>query len=645
MKYDLCIRLDNMSNKTLTMLFALVLSAFPAAGAMAHAGNVQQSHAYLSAGDEALVSLPNGSIYWYTSPAGEFHHAMNMTLRLVSTYGLSINYSVGSYGAFVDMIGGYWNVNTTTGPYWFLFVWNQSSEQWSISNYGASSLNLSTYPIFAWYYTADNPSTFAPLSSPPETPEAPYAISSFRGSSGNGYVAVNSNLQSGSPSPHLSWVAHTGTGGIDTQPVVANGTVYFLTDGNSTASYLEAYNYYGSELWSVPIPGQQYQLSSPLIYAGMAIVTSTDGYVYAFNASSGRQIYSFRASASLTSSPEATPMGYLVLNDSGGLSLYNPNGTAVWSVSLGGTEYYTSPLFDGNSIFAASTFGTSSRLFDLSLNGSVIWNVSVTGQIRDTPSYYGSHIYVIANTTADTVYAFSESGTVLWTFNAGNSTAAPSSITATANTVYFLSGHKFYALNSSNGAVLWTVNTSNAFAGPSPFVFGRYLLFSTNAASTSLYVMYSNGTKLWNFTTPVKNDYSLSSPVFNGTSIFWGDDAGNLYAFQNLSVASVTYTQHDGTVNLTASVLPVIGHAVFQWSIGGSILSGRTASYHFSKNGNYTILLTVSYSTNTTATIVETVHVYTVRAAGFPVLYDAIIAVVVIVIVAAAVVALRRRKK
>jgi|GEM_PF-6422429 outer membrane protein assembly factor BamB len=616
-----------------------------------HGSNPSALTGNLSQDEQALVVLPDGYAYWYTAAAGTYRYAMNLTIALTEHYGLSLNYSMSSYGAFVNEIGGYWNNNSSTGPDWFLFIWNYSIDTWSVSNYGASSLNLSQYPVFAWYYTSYNPTTFAPDSLPAETPLSPFAITSFRGPSGNGYIPYYSNTGLSGVSNHLSWVAHTGVGGIDTQPVVANGTVYFLTDGNASGSYLEAYNYFGVELWSTVIPGDSYQLSSPLIVNNELIVTSTNGMVYAVNASTGKIEFQFRASQSITSSPELTTDGFLILNGTGGLLLYSFNGTLIWKLNLGGSEYYTSPVFDGRVIIAASVYSNESRVYAVTSNGSLQWNYTVPGKIKDTPSVYGNTVYFISSSTVNTMYALSLNGALEWKFDAGASSSAPSSPTPSPYGLFFISGTTLFALNQSTGTELWSMNVSNSFAGPSPEVFGRYLIVSTNSANSSLYVIYPNGTVLWKYTVSESNDYSLSSPVFNGTSIFWGDDDGNFYAFQPLRVIDFTYTQLNGTATFSATHISAIKNVSFEWVMGNITHSGTTFVYNFTRNGNYTVTLMARYSNNTTAYFSQTVSINSVPAhkvvshpSQFNAALYAILAVIVIVVIAVAIIALRKRR-
>ncbi len=626
------------------------------------------------ASGSVLLSFPNCTYFWFSGDTGRFSTAFNLTLAATQYYGLSLNYSTSSlYGPYVNEIGGYWNSNSSTsftGPYWLLWVWNASLSSWVISNLGAGDVAMANVTAVAWSYSMLNAQTGEPYSAPQQTPLDMFAVPSLRGApDGTAYNPDFTNIAAPSPSSHLSWSASAG-GSVDVQPVDSNGLSYYVTDGSNGTSDVLAYNYYGMLSWRTQIGSRGFELASPLAVNGMLIVPSTDGNIYALNATNGMSLYTVRGVSSspdgLTGSPVLGPEGYFVLNESGGLDYFALNGTLLWTAALGGGGYYVTPSYSNNTVFAFSGAGNDSILSVVnSTSGRIEAGIPVNGSVFGEPSVSRGRIVFVSSLRLQTGGGYNvtvhclELGLYkwLWNYSAGLSGAAPSSTVLTGGRVIFSSGGSVVELNSSDGQPIWRMKVNNQFSSPSPYSAAGYIFSSTNSNTSSLSVTTLGGSLIWNYTAPWPNDYSLSSPAFNGTTVFWADDSGHIYSFQRLDIVNFSYTQSLGTVNLTSAIdRHVTGAVNCTWSVNGTTAYGSNVSIAFGHNGNYTVTVTVKYSAGTEASYTSVITVDTVSqgnssgngAGGAGLTITAVVEYLVIpaiVLAAAVTLALRRRRK
>lgn len=575
-----------------------------------------------------LLQFP-GTYYWYYASPGLYENAFNLTIAAALNYGLAVNYSSSSYGIYVNAFGNLWNSNSTSGngPYWLLWIWNWSQKSWSLSSLGVSEVNLTSSISVAWTYSLWNIASGSPYYAPTQTPIDPFAVTSSRGSpDGSAFNPAYVNTQLQPPSAHLSWRSNTALGGLDTQPVDSGGIAYFVSDGTNGTSSVLAYNKYGVQIWNQSIGSQDYEVASPLAADGQLIIPSTDGNLYSLSLTTGTLLYAVRhvssAADGLTSAPVLGPTGFFLLNCSGGVDYFSFNGSLIWSSTLIGGSNFTSPAFSDGILYLFSQNGNRSILETLNAtSGSSIWNETMGGVVFGTPSVAGGRLFFITSSRVSAGYdnitvhsLLLQSRSFTWNYSAGSSPGAPSSTSAADGRVVFASGNHIFELNSSNGAIVWLRVDNNQYASPSPFIFRNNIFYSTNSNNSELSVVSMSGVPLWNYTAKVGNDYSLSSPIFNGTTVMWGDDMGNIYSFQSLQVVNFTYSQHMGTVNLTAELPRGITNATITWNVANRPATGPADSVSFGSNGTYPVTITVSYSSGTVASVSGSVFVDSVQA-------------------------------
>lgn len=622
-------------------LLALVLSCPPVAGHAAARAQpftaAEPGGAVAAASNSVLFLFPNGTYMWDYAAPGTYHDAFNLTLGGAAHYGLGVNYALYQGVPFVEAIGGIWNSNSTAlfdNAFWALWLWNGTTDAWMLSGVGASEVNLTATHSVAWSYSLYNPTTYLPYSPPQPTPVDPLPVPSYRGySSGTAYNPAFTNGSVPVSYSHLSWKANAGAGGVDVQPVECNGLAYFITDGSSGTSAVLAYNTYGMLVWRHNISSLGFELASPLCSDGLLIVPSTDGSIYAFNATTGATAYVLPHLSSspygLTASPVAGPAGYFVQNGSGGVSYLSFNGTRIWNASLPGGSYYSTPAYSNGTLYCFSGNTTNSTLDAVnSSDGAILWTLSVAGTVYGAPSVSAERIYFVSSLRTAGVSGYTDvivhcavlsGGALVWNYSAGPSPAAPSSTAVARGLVIFASASSLVELNGSDGRLIWFMSTGNQFAAPSPYVLGDYVFSSSDSSDSRVTVTTLSGLPVWNYTVSQANDYSLSSPIFNGQTVFWGDDAGYVYAFQDLGVVNFTYTQSLGRVSLTGVLDPLItGSVNLTWEVNGAVHYGMVISQTFHTNGTYGVTLSAKYSDGTVATVSGSIVVSTVSSGAPP---------------------------
>ncbi len=373
----------------------------------------------------------------------------------------------------------------------------------------------------------------------------------------------------------LKWQNPLG-GGNSSEPVVANGVVYFGTYNNSGPHpeiILYALNAItGAELWNFPTEGNL--TSSPAVANGVVYIGSTGGTVYAVNASTGAELWSYATGVPVATSPAvANGVVYVGSNDDerGGEDFFALNastGALLWSFEGVGPPTSFSPPAVANGVVYVAAADALDRSYDVyALNastGAFLWSFQRAGSPYADEGPFGSPavangvVYIGSDGTnvpapgfvpiPGNLYALNAStGAVLWSYKTGNVGGAP----AVANgIVYAVSANGLYALNASTGVLLWRTSL-NAVDSPAVANGVVYLSsFNQNTGADTVYALNANtGAELWSYdvgaaaaTTPI---------IVDGVAYFRGGDG--LYAF---SVGAVS-TGADLVLRLQPSLTTV----------------------------------------------------------------------------------------
>ena len=296
-------------------------------------------------------------------------------------------------------------------------------------------------------------------------------------------------------------------------PVVVNGVVYFGSDDHNVYA-VNAIT--GAQVWSFAT-GSSVE-DSPMVANGVAYVGSGDGALYALNATTGAKIWSYQTGGFITSSPLV--VNNTVLFGSHDQSFYALNaktGAKVWSVPTKGL-ILGSPAVAGNVVY----FGSDDHnVYALNTaTGAELWAFSTGNLVQGSPTI-GNGVVYIGSADANFYALNSTTGAMLWSVPLAANFSSPAFAN---NTVYVGANSTLYALSAFSGAILW----SQPFPG---FVQSVSAANGVVYSSTDQTVYAFNGTTgsiLWSYT--IGGPVSSSPTIVNG-QVFLGSFSTGVYCF------------------------------------------------------------------------------------------------------------------
>lgn len=326
--------------------------------------------------------------------------------------------------------------------------------------------------------------------------------------------------------PHLALDWSTASSYIGySSPVFYNGIVYVGSYDNALHAYDAST---GKLLWTA-MTGDRID-STPAVFNNVVYVAADQ--LYAFNAKTGALLW-FGATGNMDlgyieSSPTVYKGVVYVGSTSKYLYAFNATGCGsaschpIWTTNTSNT-IVSSPVVANGIVYVNA--GSYLSTFNAT-TGALLWSVNVpsTTYAWSSPVVAINSVYVCDN---DTIYAFrATDGLALWTTSIGDLVYIASS-PAIANGTLFVGSDdsNLYAFNASSGVLQWKTNTGGRLES-SPTVtngvvyIGSDLDYKINAFDAT------TGAPLWSYTT--MNRIYSSPTVVNGT-VYIGSDS--LYAF------------------------------------------------------------------------------------------------------------------
>ena len=332
-------------------------------------------------------------------------------------------------------------------------------------------------------------------------------------------------------------------------------------------------------------------ISDAVVANGIVYFDGGDGYFYALNASTGKQLWNKPGSTGIPAVANGIVYVTGQFNESGGSGgLYALNasmGEKIWNV----TSYDTiSPV--GTPTVVEGRVYVGYGVFD-AYTGNLIWtplgqpitsNVYMDVQLHNPPVVNG--IVYGRKQTASFIYALNRTnGNEIWHQSTGTGVYSGSAFTVVNGVAYF--GDDFMglnALNASTGEKIWRIAVQyTPWTGPYSFVMSTPAVVNGIAYigvyGQMLAVNASTGEKIWNYTTGVgmRSSPAIASDVVyigSGQSHFL-DEArpynilvdNKVYAFNTTTGNMIWSYQTDDSVDSS----PAIAGGIVYVSSGGKL--------------------------------------------------------------------------
>lgn len=286
--------------------------------------------------------------------------------------------------------------------------------------------------------------------------------------------------------------------GLEDAPLLSGNVLYVASPNSDGMFALRASD--GSQIWKADLAGTSG--SSPTLGGGGVYVNSSDGYVHAYDASTGKPRWN-------------TKIGALL------------NGTSAAAYANGRVVAGS----DEDGLYAMDA-----------LAGQVVWHLSTGKGIPSSPAAANGVFYVGA--LDGTVYALNAAdGTQLWKWNVGSFAEINyASLLVQSGIVYgSLDDGTLFTLDAATGKRLWKRTLQSAtqlLAAIGRPVIAADVLYAIAglSAPTLLALDKHDGTERWRFDLPSSGIATPTSPVVAGDTIYFGGNDGAVYAV-NLSGA------------------------------------------------------------------------------------------------------------
>jgi outer membrane protein assembly factor BamB len=285
-----------------------------------------------------------------------------------------------------------------------------------------------------------------------------------------------------------------GVGGLmEYGPSFCDGKIYVNTQTTGLTIAFDAKT--GRRLWTRRGGAKA---STPAIVGPRLVVTSQDGTVQGMNRANGKILWEIKTGARVESSPVAMEdIVYFGATDGRLFAVNARSGAVRWAYDTGG-RINSSPSIWGDRI-CISTYAGS--IFCLRrTNGSKLWSTYVKRNVVSYESFYsspstdGRRLYTIAR-SGKLVALDARSGRVAWTHQLP---ALGYATPAIAHGRLFLGTRAggFYALDASSGRMMWSRSMGGAVAG-SALVVGDLVFASTVGRTVAMRV--GTGETVWRF--------------------------------------------------------------------------------------------------------------------------------------------------
>ena len=306
---------------------------------------------------------------------------------------------------------------------------------------------------------------------------------------------------------------------IHSSPAIYNDHIYIVSaDGILKAIDMET----GEEEWDLDLESPTN--SSPIVHKNRLYIGCEDG-LKAININSHKVTWDYDCD-----NVASTPFYYKDViyfgSDNGHLYGLNDDGKVEFNKKLDG-ELKTSPIVVDDTIYIAST---DAKIYSIDTDKSKNWEFTAGDEILSSPGYVNET--VIFGSSDGNVYCLNESdGDLVWKTDLNNKVISSPTIDEHDNSVYIGSDEgNFTCLDIRDGTIKWSFSAGDKIHSTAALK-DKLVAFGSN--NGNLYVLNKyTGQQEFNYNpgTMLFNSAITSSPVINGNSLFFGDEAGYLYS-------------------------------------------------------------------------------------------------------------------
>jgi|SRR6266487_94489 len=296
--------------------------------------------------------------------------------------------------------------------------------------------------------------------------------------------------------------------------------------------------------------------SSPVAGLGMIYISSTDGYLYALQQSSGSIVWRAHLDNLLTDATPALEGQVLFVSvHSTALESLNAHTGELYWIFETGEKIQSPPLAVGSRILVA----TRMTLWELdATTGQVMWKFrrGVSGwPTTGSPTVAGNVVYSGLGTGTQLWALDLTKGHVLWSFDTGDRITSEALVKA--NTIYVATWHgNIFALNRFNGTKRWVyaLNTNHSqnivdgVAGSMALADGHLYVGDYRGVISCIDALH--GRLIWRFATGAQ---ILATPVVTAGQVYIGSGDGNFYALDT-DTGRPTWHYVTGEIRATASL-------------------------------------------------------------------------------------------
>ncbi|MCW4019128.1 MAG: PQQ-binding-like beta-propeller repeat protein [Candidatus Bathyarchaeota archaeon] len=321
-------------------------------------------------------------------------------------------------------------------------------------------------------------------------------------------------------------------------------------------------------------------LLSPAIVNGVVYAGSFDGNIYAFNANTGEQKWSYATGKIGFSSTPAVANGKLYTGaDNGKVYCLNAEtGTELWAADVGGIPMPAvsivglsaagSPTVVGDRVYVAAA---NKLIYCLNADsGAVIWSYNATGDVSaTTPTVVDGAVYLGANggfteggfhviklnaATGAEIFNVVLPGYVGGTFGSYMSSNIITPVTVGGGIVFARGQYRYnYALNATTGETIWMIDGKYNVGFPgqaqgnkqcAPMLYrGGVVYFQDYYGITAVDAF--NGTELWH--TYLSRETTSPGLSYSFGRIYTVNEAGALYVLDASTGEKLSYYQFEHT--------------------------------------------------------------------------------------------------